>query len=257
MAFTLTQVAVSSYTYQPRAAAGDGAGNLCVVSADAPIYSSNDGTSWTAGTRPSGTYITYLSVAYGSGRFVAVGDNSDSAIWSTDGGSTWTKATLPQAARWQTVVWTGTRFVASAGSYFSTVNSYVAYSTDGSSWTQVTEPEAWSLLAESLVWNGSYCMILSKAGNKVYKSTDGITWTAHPATHSPDMVRLAWNGSIFCGLKYGTAVAATSSDGISWTDQTLPATLNWTFVAWNGARFFGLPLRFLRSDFGGRLSFER
>lgn len=240
MSFTLNQISVSAYTTQPRAAAGDGAGHLVVVGNGQPIYSSNDGTSWATGTRPSGSYNSYCAVAYGAGRFVAIEQASNVAMWSADGGATWAAATLPQSASWKTIVWTGERFVASAGSYFSTVNSYVAYSTDGSSWTQVSAPESWSLLAESLIWNGAFCLILSKAGNKVYKSTDGITWTVHTATHSPHMVTLAWNGSVFCGLKYGTAVVATSSDGIAWTDHTLPSTLNWWSVAWNGARFFAL-----------------
>lgn len=241
MTFALTQTLVSAYTGSaPRAAAGDGAGHLVVVGSGQPIYSGNDGASWATGTRPAGTYTNYVAVAYGAGRFVAIEENSNVAMWSADGGITWTAATLPQSASWQTIVWTGTRFVAAAGSYYNTVDSYVAYSTDGSVWFQASAPESWSLLAESLVWNGSYCLVLSKAGNKVYKSADGITWTAHSSTHSPDMVRLAWNGSVFCGLKLGTAVAATSGDGITWTDRTLPIALDWWSIAWNGVRFFGL-----------------
>jgi hypothetical protein len=108
------------------------------VTADsnAVAYSTNNGTTWAAGTMPSST--RWSSVTYGNGRFVAVAGNSGTtttaAAYSTNGGQTWTGVTLPgAAARWTNVTFNGSVFVATA---FNSNRSVI--SEDGITWIERT-----------------------------------------------------------------------------------------------------------------------
>jgi hypothetical protein len=92
---------------------------------------STDGTTWTTGTMPALgdiTNITYNSVAFGNGNFVAVGTSGTSA-YSTDG-TTWTSVTMPSYGSWTGITYTDNKFIA-----ISTDTSDAATSTDGSTWT--------------------------------------------------------------------------------------------------------------------------
>jgi hypothetical protein len=92
-----------------------------------------NGVTWTAATMPSSD--RWSSITYGTNKFVAVAGNSATtttkAAYSTDG-SSWSAATLPgAAARWISVVWNGTIFVATAYN-----SNRTAISEDGITWAE-------------------------------------------------------------------------------------------------------------------------
>ena len=67
--------------------------------------SSTDGITWTERTLPS-SVVSWWSVTYGGGLFVAVGLSSTIAASSTDG-ITWTQRTMPSSASWTSVAYGG------------------------------------------------------------------------------------------------------------------------------------------------------
>jgi hypothetical protein len=92
-----------------------------------------NGVSWTSATLPSSD--RWSSIVYGNGKFVAVAGNAATtttkAAYSTNG-SSWSAATLPgSAARWISVVWNGTIFVATAYN-----SNRTAISEDGITWIE-------------------------------------------------------------------------------------------------------------------------
>ncbi len=116
-----------------------GAGRFVVISGDTTnsnvVNYSTNGTTWAAGTMPSSD--RWSSLTFGNNKFVAVAGNASTtttkAAYSTNG-ITWTAATLPgAAARWTSVSWNGSVFVATA--YNSTRS---AVSEDGITWTEQT-----------------------------------------------------------------------------------------------------------------------
>ena len=127
---------VSGLYYHIHGFAFDSSANIMVgVGKRASNYGSlllsTDGTTWTTGTMPALgdiTNITYNSVAFGNGNFVAVGTSGTSA-YSTDG-TTWTSVTMPSYGSWTGITYTDNKFIA-----ISTDTSDAATSTDGSTWT--------------------------------------------------------------------------------------------------------------------------
>jgi hypothetical protein len=100
---------------------------------DTVNWTANNGVTWNAATMPSTD--RWSSITYGNGRFVAVAGNSATtttkAAYSTNG-STWTAATLPgAAARWISVEWNGSIFVATAYN-----SNRTAISEDGITWAE-------------------------------------------------------------------------------------------------------------------------
>ena len=154
---------------------------------------SRDGITWQESTKP---YNRCDQIAYGNGKFVAIGSAGDrdnkkynEAMYSTDG-IAWTEVTTPVSANWSAIAYGNGRFVAISGNY-STYNDKAMYSDDGITWTQTTLPVLgnWTSVAYGdgkfvAVSGYSYDSSNKKiyVSNNVAYSKDGITWSL---THTP------------------------------------------------------------------------
>jgi len=108
----------------------------------AQAFSENNGRTWTAGTRAQGTTANLQDVAFGRGRFVAVGNDGQIA-WSIDG-RVWTAAENTGGLTGQ--IWA----VAYGNGYFVAggAGGRIAWSTDGSNWVAAESPlttQIWGL----------------------------------------------------------------------------------------------------------------
>jgi hypothetical protein len=137
---------------------------------------STNGITWTMESIAESK--TYMKVAFGNGRFVAVALNSTAAASSTNG-ITWSVGTLPSSQGWRVVACKDTTFVSLA------INTtQAASSTNGITWTTRTLPinTNWLTLAA-----GNSIFFATGSGNSAAaSSTDGITWTLRtlPNTNS-------------------------------------------------------------------------
>jgi len=132
-----------------------------VATAIGGIFRSADAVTW---TNVSPTGVTYMSrVAFGSGRFVAVGYNAN--VYGSDDGITWTPLNLPGVFSGSDVVYGNGRFVLTPG------NGDILTSADGIHW----QTTANGVIGRALRFgNGQYFLI---ADNRVMASPDAITWT--------------------------------------------------------------------------------
>jgi hypothetical protein len=133
---------INQFSYDSSSNIMVGVGNL--TTSRISLTRSTDGITWTTGTMPALgaiTAITYNSVSFGNGNFVAVG-TSGAAAYSTDG-ITWTSVTLPTQGTWTGVTYADSKFVA-----VSSNTSSGATSTDGITWTARTLSTSsnWSIL---------------------------------------------------------------------------------------------------------------
>jgi hypothetical protein len=173
-----------------------------------------------------------LSIAYGNGTFVAVGDNNGKIAYSSDG-VTWTAVNTGYNYTMSRVTYGNGKFV--AGTYHGSGGPRVVYSSDGKSgWTELSSAlDSGDTQIRGLAYgNGKFIAAWGMSG-KISTSTDGITWT------SPQTVT-ALNGGGIYGIAYGGlagqekfvavgyhGMAAYSSDGTSWAtvDTKLDKTL--------------------------------
>lgn len=171
-----------------------GASNSNVI----PRYSV-DGITWANSAAPAGLVASTLSdiegVAFGNGRFVAVGRYNLLAtnryLHSTDG-VTWTAASLPLSLVYSDVAFGNGRFTAIAPGLAALT------SVDGLTWTQVNMPSSadW----ETLVFGGGRWIAVAPNTSTAAQSSDGITWTTMPLPVAGAWNSIATNGTVFVAV---------------------------------------------------------
>ncbi len=204
---------------------------------------SNAGIAWqlvrTGGglESPAGTTgEPLLSVAWGDGRFVAVG--RESTILHSDDGTSWTAASQ-NPDLWVFVVASGdSRFIGIAWDAPRGVN-IIAHSTDGDIWERGPEIELdgdarW---LRDIAWDGRRFVAVGDMGS-IMHSADGESWTNASTTATEErLFGVVWNGSHFVAVgNNGTTVH--SADGDRWTEASATGTEEWLqAVTWGDGRF--------------------
>jgi hypothetical protein len=184
-------------------------------------------------------YSSIYDIAYGNGKFVAVGIDGQIA-YSTDG-STWTAATNNGFRLIEGVTYGGGRFVAwgSRGSIISngviTPWRDVVYSSDGVYWTRANFANFTEEFSSIAYGSGKFVAV--SAGQMAY-SSNGSTWTL--------ITDSALEGISFSSIAYGAGMfiavgssgrTAYSSDGITWT-VLIGAALS--EITYGGGKFIAL-----------------
>ena len=189
-------------------------------------------------------------IAYGSGKFVAIGlvsprANTSSAAYVTIG----TQGTG------STINWTSPVALVSSSVTMSLTNPKIVYgnslfvvisvsgviitSPDGVTWT--TQYNVGGSVISCLAYNGALFVALDSQYS-VHVSSNGTSWS----TSSPAALNLggggayfsamAWNGKYFVAFVWGGNIAFTSTNGVDWAQRTLAytaATAYYGGAAWN------------------------
>lgn len=190
-----------------------------------------DGLESPATDAPLSRFDGLAGVAYGAGRFVAIGYGvaTQEIRWATsEDGETWTEHELEndvddtEISTSSKVKFLGERFVFFAyhsnNPFSSTNGGYFVYSSiDGLSWTHARiDPNG--LTVDEFDWSGSRLVTGGRNGD-TRTSTDLVTWAAEPAKEG--------NGFAYKDVAYGNGRWVTttngagevfgSSDGVEWT----------------------------------------
>ncbi len=197
---------------------------------------SSDAVLWTEVAVP--TIGELASIAFGAGRFVAVGDQG--TILSSVDGVTWSVHSLEFDQMFTVVKYCGSRFVAvgSGGS--------VAISTDGLKWVIVTSADGASAhsqtsgvdmaLSDVAFLNGQFVAV-GDCGT-VLRSTDGLSWSGQSWTSgiTTQIRSVTYGDGLYVGVGLdGTTIAST--DAINWTSHE-PAAFNFlSDVVYAGGEF--------------------
>ena len=182
---------------------------LVTVGNSGTILQSTDGTRWTA--RTSGTSAQLNDVAFGAGRFVAVG-NTAGGVGTTlvsDNATTWTPVSVPAA-----VSLNGVRFandlwisVGASGRIFTSANT--------TAWT--SRFTGGTTLNKSAFGAGLH-VVVGNSGALV-TSPDGIAWTASTAPTPSNLNEIAFGAATFVAVGAGGAIL-TSPNGLTWADRS-------------------------------------
>jgi len=168
------------------------------------------------GGSPNGTDWAYKSsdlsssfswVAYGNGVWVSYNTSTQSFIKSYD--------TLSWTATQQTTVGAANHATVAYGNgvFVFALESNVATSSDGNTWTITTAPSAhFSLVAFG---NGIFVTLDDSAGVS-YISINGVVWTTG-SNAAPFCNRISFANGFFVALNDFTGSNYVSSDGITWT----------------------------------------
>lgn len=181
----------------------------------ANTYYSLGGTAWYTGV--SGLFTMVHGVAYGNGRWVAVGVGSPDMIAYSNDGINWT-GTAAIFSSGHAVAYNGYMWVAVGE---AAPGNAIAYSYDGINWTGVTGDTIF-VFAFGVAWDHTqwYAYGPGNPSTTVATSPDGITWTAQSTAAGPtsspavDTANSVWVGG---DIGYFTDHLYRSTDGITWT----------------------------------------
>jgi hypothetical protein len=173
------------------------------------VNTSVDGLTWTS--RTPAANIWWQDITFGNGLFVAVAQSgTGNRVMTSPNGITWTSRTTPMDANFKGVAYGNGVFVAVSTGGAGVTAGNVMTSPDGITWTQ--RNLTWTALAvhfaegkfttgyrystDGITWNlsninfnplgitygnGYFVGVADNGANRIYYSTDAITWTATPS----------------------------------------------------------------------------
>ncbi|MDR0444146.1 MAG: hypothetical protein LBH44_12150 [Treponema sp.] len=207
------------------------------------------GTNWTAVTNSTfSTQQNIFGIAYGNGKFVAVGDSGKMA--HSDDGINWTVVTTTTFGQLICIVYGGGKFVAGNNA------GWIVYSTDGITWTAIPAGTGagTSTFGTLTIWRIAYGdgkFVAAGSNGKMAYLTDGINnWTAVTNTTFDNDINIVYAGGKFvAGGSNGKM--AYSNDGINWTaiNNTTFGTTYVRGIAYGGGRFVAI-------GFNGRMAYS-
>jgi hypothetical protein len=185
------------------------------------INYSSDGASWNNVTDTTFGTSRINGVAYGGGRYVAVG--RDGKIASSTNGTSWTTVTdfTFGTSDINSVTYGAGKFVAVGAS------GKMAYSTNGTSWTAVSYSTFSTSTINGITYGGTSgkekFIAVGNSGLGSYQisySSDGVTWTRvsqsfYDGSLFDSLNRVAWGGNKFVAVA-GRGVMYYSLDGTYW-----------------------------------------
>jgi len=209
------------------------------------------GITWTTVSDTKFGDSRVLAVAYGNGRFVAVGYHGKRS-YSTDDGKTWVAATMDQIFDKEYSVDQMIYGIAYGSDKFVAVgfSGIMAYSEDGDTWTAVTDSPFSNDINDIAYGDGKFVAV-SDQGKMAY-STDGITWTPVMDSTFGSQFNYSFINAITYGNDKFVAVGncgkmAYSTDGIEWTavtdskfGNTLTTIDSIRYITYGGGKFIAV-----------------
>jgi len=226
-------------------AVGYGGGKYVAVSSLAigTAYSTNGGTTWTAGIIPTGSDEAG-GIAYGGGVWVVPYYGANDVATSSDGITFAFQSNVLTATRnWKAIAYGNGTFVIIGDS-----SNVSQYSTNGTTWAAGTLPstDEWTSIAYGNIGGTNYFVAVSgsTANSTAGASSvdNGATFTARTLPTSTRWSSVTFGNSTFVAVAGNsgttTTSAAYSTNGTTWSASTLPgAAARWTNVTWNGSVF--------------------
>lgn len=147
--------------------------------------------------------IHFTSVTYGHDQFVAVGNSKN--VYTSEDGKSWTAHAVADASPFFTVVY-------GDGVYVATGFANAWTSPDGKNWTK--RDFTGYLQSGSAYGNNSFVTV-GQAGHMMRSGDDGETWSPINVDENHYLDSVAYGNGVFVAV--GNNAGYTSADGISWT----------------------------------------
>ena len=195
---------------------------------------SSDGITWTAASMQ--TSATWVDVAFGGQKFVAVSSDSTTVRISNDG-ELWDQTGILTTTGFTAMAYGKNRFVAIKSG--TNVTNHATSTTVTGTWTAGTLPSSsnWNSVAYG---NNRFVAVSNTSGTIAAYSLDGITWTASTLPSTAQWTKVTYGQGVFLAVSTTTA-AATSPDGVTWTARTTStAASGFSAVTFGNRNRYGL-----------------
>ncbi len=179
--------------------------------AAAPQLRADSLDQWTVVT--SGTGKNLYAVAYGAGKFAAVGQTGTILVATNP--AIWSPATNGTASSLYGVTWGRDRFVTVGD------NGTILTSSDGTAWTAQASPTTNNLKAVRFI--GDEFLAVGVAGT-LLASSNGVDWVSRNSGSTMTLQGVAFGNGIFCAVGGGSSQnnsITRSPDSLAWSNQTM------------------------------------
>ena len=183
----------------------------------------------TASFDSNGNTNQWQSVAYGNGKYVALGaiGNAYLAANSTDGINWTSYSTIPYTSY--------SELAYGNGAFVAVGTGKIVYSTDeGASWSSASVASNW--WKGVTYGDGKFVAVSEDGTNRVATSSDGINWTETSAPGNYMWLAVTYGGGKYVAVSQ-QGDAMYSSDGTNWSTTSVPETGVWNSVAYGNGKF--------------------
>ena len=189
------------------------------------VFTSTNGLTWTS--RTPAAALWWQDIIYGNGLFVAVAQTgTGNRVMTSPNGITWTSRTTPMNADFKGVAYGNGVFVAVSTGGAGVTGGNVMTSTDGITWTQ-----------RNLSWTALAVHFAEGKFTTGYRySTDGITWNLSNINFNPLGITYG-NGYFLGVTDFGANRIFYSTDAITWTATASPTLNSYQDVAFGENTF--------------------
>jgi len=185
-----------------------------------------------------GAGVSWKSMTYGNGTWLALAGSGQTGAVSTDG-QTWSSIILPSAQSWTGIAYGNGYWVAIASGYgFAAVSK-----ANGAGWRTFALPSTttWSSITYG---NGIFVAVATGTNSAAYSTNYGTTWTSATLPGS----NLTWSSvtygnGLFVAISGGATLSSTaaySTNGSTWISSTLPVSAYWTSIAYGQQTFIAV-----------------
>ncbi len=193
---------------------------------------------WLSRASPSTALLNGL--AYGGGRFVAVGFIR--ALLTSADGLSWTAATAPDTGYYSAnaVVWSGSQFVMVGDQDFgSPLPPLIATSPDGSAWTRRNWTHGFETALVDVAVGGGKLTVVGANGRVASSSDAGLTWSTEATSGVAAFTGVAGNTGtrVAVGRDAGFNGVILVDTGSGWQATSGVADFYPADVTWTGEQF--------------------
>ncbi len=189
------------------------------------FWTSTDGFAWFL--NPVSVQLPLRGLAFGNGRFVAVGE--DGFAFTSVDGITWTSLGRVVSRDINDVLFDGRQFVACGN------RGLLLTSTDGVAWT-VRAGEREDLFG--VVFAQNRFVAVGDQGS-IFSSPDGVSWTARYSGTSRDLHGVTYGNGLFVAVGR-RGMVLTSPDGIVWTARATSTASYLERVSYGDGKFIAV-----------------
>lgn len=194
------------------------------------ILVSRDGTRWDRVNYDAQAQLT--SVAYGDGRYIAVG--FDNTVLVSSDGTSWQRAYGPSLGYFNRVAFGGGRFVAVSAFGFLLVSADAT----AQSWQVVRMDTGAAMDLAGVTYGNGRWVVVGQLG-QIWVSEDALAWRQVPSGVQDNLSWVTYGNGRFVASPYSGSYLLTSEDGLTWTRRDgvsaiAPSFGGGTFVAASG-----------------------
>lgn len=133
---------------------------------------------------------------------------------------------------WSSICFGNGKFVAVANG-----ENIIAYSTDGTNWTQQKVTNVTDYNFSALCYGSGKFVAISSNSNKIIYSLDGINWESVTLPTTDNWSDICYGSGKFIAVASNSSKALYSLDGVNWQLSTMPIESNWKGVAYGNGMF--------------------